>query len=236
MPRYPINRSTNFIVEEEAWTVVEYDHTSVPGVIYLSLTEDKINSLYDRVEDNLAEIDRITQYDLSIPSLIQSFDINDIIEPKFTLTANGIPSEEPTTLITTNKAIAREVNGKLTAIAAGTVDIIVQLTNHPEIQKTITIQVGEEKQFSAYIEGKAAIRLGCTGEYELKGTEVLVLTNEHKVVFTLEETTLAKIIDVSLSSCKIKANEENELGKIILHAVYDDIDYTKEIEIIPLWR
>ena len=41
MPRYPIDRATNFIVEDESWTVVEYDHTSVPGIIYLSLTENK---------------------------------------------------------------------------------------------------------------------------------------------------------------------------------------------------
>ena len=37
MPRWSIARSTNFIVEDESWSVVEYDHTSVPGIIYLSL-------------------------------------------------------------------------------------------------------------------------------------------------------------------------------------------------------
>jgi len=236
MPRYPINRSTNFIVEEEAWTVVEYDHTSVPGVIYISLTEDKINSIYDDVANNLAETDRITQYDLSIPSLIQTFDINEIIQPKFTLTANGVPSNEPVTLITTDKSIARIVNGQLTAVANGTVDIIVQLTNHPEIQETIQIQVGGAKEFSAYIEGKAAIRLGCKNEYILKGTSDLSL--ESFVGFTLDSTKLAKIekIDKATYSCIIKANEDNELGKIILHATYNNVDYVKEIEVIPLWR
>ena len=236
MPRYPINRSTNFIVEEEAWTVVEYDHTSVPGVIYISLTEDKINSIYDDVANNLAETDRITQYDLSIPSLIQTFDINEVIQPKFTLTANGTPSNEPVTLITTDKSIARIVNGQLTAVANGTVDIIVQLTNHPEIQETIQIQVGGAKEFSAYIEGKAAIRLGCKNEYILKGTSDL--SSESFVGFTLDSTKLAKIekIDKATYSCIIKANEDNELGKITLHATYNNVDYVKEIEVIPLWR
>lgn len=236
MPRYPINRSTNFIVEEEAWTVVEYDHTSVPGVIYISLTEDKINSIYDDVANNLAETDRITQYDLSIPSLIQTFDINEVIQPKFTLTANGTPSNEPVTLITTDKSIARIVDGQLTAVANGTVDIIVQLTNHPEIQETIQIQVGGAKEFSAYIEGKAAIRLGCKNEYILKGTSDLSL--ESFVGFTLDSTKLAKIekIDKATYSCIIKANEDNELGKITLHATYNNVDYVKEIEVIPLWR
>lgn len=236
MPRYPINRSTNFIVEEEAWTVVEYDHTSVPGVIYISLTEDKINSMYDDVANNLAETDRITQYNLSIPSSIQSFDINEVIQPKFTLTANGVPSNEPVTLITTNKSIARIVNGQLTAIANGTVDIIVQLTNHPEIQETLRVQVGGEKEFSAYIEGNAAIRLGCKNEYVLKGTSNLSV--ESFDGFTLDRTELAKIekIDNNTYSCVIKANEDNKLGKITLHAIYNNVDYVKEIEVIPLWR
>ena len=236
MPRYPINRSTNFIVEEEAWTVVEYDHTSVPGVIYISLTEDKINSIYDDVTNNLAETDRITQYDLSIPSSIQTFNIGEVIQPNFTLMANGAPSDEPVTLITTEKSIARIVDGQLTAIADGTVDIIVQLTNHPEIQKIIQIQVGGEKKFSAYIEGKDAIRLGCKNEYILKGTSDLSV--ESFIGFTLDRTELAKIekIDKNTYSCIIKANEDNELGKITLHATYNNVDYIKEIEVIPLWR
>ena len=55
MPRYPIERSTNFIVENESWNTVEYDHTSVPGLIYVSLTENKINSIYDDSEENYKE-------------------------------------------------------------------------------------------------------------------------------------------------------------------------------------
>ena len=238
MPRHPINRSTNFIVEKEAWTVVEYDHTSVPGVIYLSLTEDKINSIYDDVENNLAETDRIIQYDLSVPSTPQIFNINEIIVPQFTLTANGIPSEEPITLITTNKSIAKNINGKLTAVAEGTVDIIVQLINYPNIQKTITIQVGEQKQFSAYIEGAATIHLDRESSYVLKGTEELINT----VNFELEKTSLAKIISTDTNKDYDEflenqlANDDNELGFIVLHALYNNNDYIKRIEIIPLWR
>ena len=64
MPRYPIDRSTNFIVENESWTTIEYDHTSVPGVIYLSLTENKINSIYDDVVNNIADTDELAHYEL----------------------------------------------------------------------------------------------------------------------------------------------------------------------------
>jgi len=67
MPRYPIARSTNFIIEDESWQVVEYDHTSVPGTIYLSLTENKINLIYDDTENNIADMDKLAKYSLALP-------------------------------------------------------------------------------------------------------------------------------------------------------------------------
>lgn len=91
MPRKKVDRATNFIVEEESWTVVEYDHTSVPGLIYLSLTEGKINSIYDDVPNNLADTDRKAVYALSVPAGEQRFSIGAEIKPVFTLTKNGIP-------------------------------------------------------------------------------------------------------------------------------------------------
>jgi hypothetical protein len=67
MPRREINRATNFIVEEESWQLIEYDHTSVPGTMYLSLTENKINSIYDDVENNIADLDKRARYSLVLP-------------------------------------------------------------------------------------------------------------------------------------------------------------------------
>ncbi len=68
MPRYPINRSTNFIIEDESWSVIEYDHTSVPGTIYLSLTENKINMIYDDLVNKVADTDKLANYKLLVPS------------------------------------------------------------------------------------------------------------------------------------------------------------------------
>jgi len=68
MPRYPIQRATNFIVEEESWNVIEYDHTSVPGLIYISLTENKINSIYDDVNNNIADLDKLAKYEILLPN------------------------------------------------------------------------------------------------------------------------------------------------------------------------
>ena len=232
MPRYPIDRATNFIVEDESWTVVEYDHSSVPGVIYLSLTESKVNGIYDDTINQIADLDKLAVYELSVPEVTQAFLVNEPIELTFTLTKNGVPSNEEVEFISSDKKIAKNVDGQLIAVAEGVVDIIVQLKEYPAIQKIISIKVDSVKnEFSAYIEGSNTLRLDRVGSYLLKGTEDIF----GEVIFSIDDTTLAKISKVENNQCKVHANSKNKLGKVILSASYNDVIYTKEISIIPLW-
>ena len=240
MPRYPIDRATNFIVEQESWTVVEYDHTSVPGVIYLSLTQGKINSIYDNVPNDLADTDKIANYQLSIPPITQRFNVGDAIKPVFTLTKNGVPIDQPVILSSSNQSVVKLINGQLVALGAGITTIIITLQNYPTIFQTIEIEVGQqEKQFSAFIEGPATIRLDRQQIYTLKGTAQL----QGQVIYSIEPEVLAYIDKKSLLnnnidsniSCVVHANNKNKLEKFILKAEYKGITYEKEITIIPLW-
>ena len=172
MPRFPIDRATNFIVEDESWTVIEYDHTSVPGTIYLSLTENKINLIYDDTELNIADTDKLAKYDFILPQEQQIFNINDKIVPTFVLMKNGTPmrmEDYSYTLTSTNKEIAKTVNGELIAIAPGEVKIIIQLSNIPNItyEWLISVQENTEQPVSGYIIGADFIRLDRTEEYTI---------------------------------------------------------------------
>ena len=231
MPRYPIDIATNFIVEKESWTVVEYDHTSVPGVIYLSLTEGKINSYYDDIENSIADVDKLADYHLEIPQSIQIFHMGDHINPIFTLIKDGNPCDEEVELLTTDKTIVRKIDNELVAVGEGSTTIIVELKGHPEIQKTIEIQVGnEEQEFSAYIEGSDTIRLDREQQYVLRGFDTIT-----DVEFTLSNETYAKIISQYGDTCIIHANANNKLGKVTLKAIYNNQEFEKEIKVIPLW-
>ena len=231
-PEPEVARSTNFIIEEESWNVVEYDHTSVPGTVYLSLTEGKINSLTDDIDNNLADKDKIAIYDLSMPPISQIFNLGEHITPVFTLTKNGVLCEEDVLLETSDKKVARFINGVLIAVGKGTTNLIAKLKEHPEITKTISITVGEmEPEFSAYIEGNEKIKLNRANTYILKGTSAI----EGEVQFSLTETELCSIISVASNECVIKANDKNKLGTIVLKASYLNKEYTKEIKVIPLW-
>ena len=232
MPRYPIDRATNFIVEEESWTVVEYDHTSVPGIIYLSLTEDKVNIIYDDTENNIADLDKLADYQIAISNETQQFQVGTEININFALMKNGIVTHEPVDFISNNKQVAKIIDGKLMAIAAGEAEIEVVLKNFPSIKQSIIIQViSEENNFSAYIEGNDTIRLDRKSEYILKANDELTST----ISFTLSTTEYANIIDVQGNKCIIRANAKNKLGTFTLQAEYDNNIYTKEISVVPLW-
>ena len=246
MPKVPISRATNFIVEEESWSVIEYDHTSVPGVIYLSLTENKINSIYDDIINNIADTDKIANYTLSMPEETQIFKINEPIDLKFTLMKNGLLIDEPVVFISGNNAIARNItvlkedpitgerikDTNLIAVGTGATEITVQLKNYPDISIKVPIEVStEDTNFMGYIEGNTSIRLDRSCEYELKGTTEIL----GEVNYTLQTTNLAQIIALNDNKCTIKANNKNLLGTIVLQAEYNNEIYTKDISIIPLW-
>lgn len=231
MPRYPINRATNFIVEEESWTVVEYDHTSVPGVIYLSLTEGKINSIYDDLKNNIADTDKLANYKIIVPAEKQNFAIGQTIIPSFTLTKNGIPIDAEIELLPTDKKVARIIDGTLTAVGNGETKIMVRLKDYPSIFDYIDVVIDTEPEvFSAYIEGKDSIRLDRESAYKLIGTNDL----DDEVEFSID-TTLATIKKIDSSSCLIHTNNKNLLGSFTLTAIYKGTSYTKEISVIPLW-
>ena len=232
MPRYPIDRATNFIVEEESWQVIEYDHSSVPGVIYLSLTENKINLIYDDLENNIADADKLAKYTISLPAEKEVFKVGDEIKPTYTLMKNGVPIFPEVELLPVQKEFVKFINGKLIAKKEGTTSIIVMAKNQPEIKQTIEIDISStDKIFSAYIEGPDAIRLDRKATYILQGTQEIV----DSIVFTIDNPSLASIINSSNNTCIIKANDKNELGQIVLSTTFQNITYSKIISIIPLW-
>lgn len=231
MPRYPIERSTNFIIEDESWQVVEYDHTSVPGTIYLSLTENKINLIYDDVENNIADIDKLAKYTLQLPEEKQIFSIGSQILPRFTLMKNGKPYNTDIILLPDENKLTKLVNGELIARAAGEASIIIQLKDYPDIKIPMTIIIGDETQeFDAYIEGPDSIRLARSAVYTLVGLQDI----DGPVNFSISGVAQIQEI-ISNVSVKIAANEENKLGDAVLIAEYNHQTYQKEIKIVPLW-
>ena len=236
MPRRAISRATNFIVEEESWQLIEYDHTSVPGTIYLSLTENKINTIYDDVENNIADLDKRAKYEIVLPPTTQVFNIGEPIQPIFTIMKNGVPVQMEAEFISLNKQVARLVDNVLTAVGEGEAELKVILKDCTDIEPNelfITIQVGAaETEFSCYIDGNDKIRLGREQIYTVQSTTGEILDN---VLFSINDISFATIIESDKNICKIKANGKNKLGQFTLIASVNGNTYEKTIEVVPLW-
>jgi hypothetical protein len=71
-------RGINFIIENEGWVVIECDWTSVEGVVYMSLTESKVNYQYDNRDIDVADTDRY-----KFPELPTQYKVGDAIIPQF---------------------------------------------------------------------------------------------------------------------------------------------------------
>ena len=231
LPKKDIERATSFIVEEESWSVVEYDHTSVPGIMYLSLTEEKVNYIYDDLKENIADTDKRAVYEISQPEEIQSFKVGDIVNPIFTITKNGKPIDLEAIYIPKDKKIIKIVDGKLIAQKAGETLIIIQLKEFPEIYQSIKIKVGEEPSFYAYIKGDSIIKLGRQAEYEF----ICNTSITENINFSIDDPSLATIAITLGGACVVRANSSNNLGKVVLEAEYNGIKYAKDIKIVPLW-
>ena len=72
-------RGITFIIENEGWTIIECDWTSVEGIAYMSLTESKVNYQYDDRTIDVAELDR-----LKFPTLEAVYTVGETIIPHFT--------------------------------------------------------------------------------------------------------------------------------------------------------
>lgn len=233
MPRRAVDRSTNFIVEDESWKVIEYDHTSVPGIIYLSLTENKINMIYDDLKNNVADTDR-----LKFPELAAMWSIGDIITPTF---VDENFSKLDYTMVSSNLEV---VNENMEAVGAGTTTITIALKDRPTILKQYELIVREAaEEFSAYINGADTIRLDRQEAYQLVGTTDIsnenvtfhIPSEDEEYVQMLTKAALAPEDREKPNFCVLHANKKNKLGTITLIAEYNGQQYTKAIKIIPLW-
>lgn len=196
MPYYPIDRATNFIVQDESWHTIECDFTSVPGTIYISLTENKVNIIYDDLENDIADIDKHAVYSVAVPPTVEVFAVGTSVEPTFSIVKNGQPvklSDLHYEIRSMNEDIIAVENGELQAKHEGEAQLYIYFPDLPnsEDQKnslTFTVQVtNETAQISYYIEGPEKIRLDRNSTYYLKPDTTF--TSDNVPEWTLEDVT-----------------------------------------------
>ena len=241
-------RGITFIIENEGWQIIECDWTSVEGISYMSLTESKVNYEYDDRIIDVAETDRY-----KFPQLPILYRKNDLIIPQFESdTLNQWEIELSSSDITVAKGIsdnpAQEWFSELHAENPGQCIVTMRLKNRPAVTKTVEITVNtEEEEFIGYIDGPDKLRLDRQDVYSLKGN---IPIDEATVSMAIQLDTSAKrppsdygVLTQKLDDNNqlvpnqyiLHANAKNKLGTLVLVATYNGIQYTKTVEIVPLW-
>lgn len=231
-PEITMNKRTKFMVEDEVWYLIENDFSSVPGITYLSLCEEKINEIYDDLDNDIADTDKIAIYQILLPDQEQTFEIGDEIIPICTITKNGAAVTDNPELDYTcdERNVVRIVDHKLTAIANGIADVKIAVKEHPEVNTMVKIKVGGNAELAAYIEGDASIRLDRTASYKIVSNKSI-----SPVSYSISDNKLASLKINTDNTCVIKANDDNKLGEFVLTASFDGLVLTKTIKIIPIW-
>ena len=242
-------RGITFIIEDEGWQVIECDWTSVEGIVYMSLTESKVNYQYDDRVIDVAETDR-----LLFPTLQAVYNVGDEIVPEFT--AQTLNEWEIVLLapeVAEGETAVVEVlnNGHLRAINAGKAIIKMRLKNYDAddprkaVTKEFEITVSANND-ALYLKGPDQVRLDRYATYELvnedTGNPVLESVEfnvENKTEEKIPLATIAPAYDNDnnelLYANVLHANAKNKLGEVILSATYNGETYTKTIKIVPLW-
>lgn len=226
IPSARIMRHTRFIVEDEGWKLVEDDHSSVPGITYLSFEEEKVNQITDDINNDIADTDKLAQYAIIVPDTNYHCALNDTVQPLYTITKNGVPITAEVIMTSQDLTI---IDKNMIAISEGATAIEIKLKDKPEICCLLNVEVDGVEMFNAYIEGSDSIKLG------RKNTYRFINNNEAIAVFSLESTDLVKIVSLNENECILQANEKNKLGTVKLIASCNDNIYEKQIKVTPLW-
>ena len=253
-------RGITFIIENEGWIVIECDWTSVEGIVYMSLTESKVNYQYDDRDEDVANTDKY-----KFPTLPTLYKVGDYIVPQFeadTLNQWEIELQSSDSNIVCgikdNPEQEQEWFHKLHAQSAGQCIITMRLHNRPAVTKTVEITVGSVEAKLLYIEGPDQIRLDRYGTFSLaceNGTiekldeisiEVQTIPDPKKKVIDYVASLVPALDDkgeIIPNKYIFHANAKNNLGSIVLAAFRSPKESpeekqllaTKTVEIIPLW-
>ena len=226
-------RGITFIIENEGWEVIECDWTSVEGIVYMSLTESKVNYQYDDRDIDVADTDRY-----KFPELPTLYKVGDTIVPLFesdTLNQWEIELIKPED--------CHFINDNMVAIAPGQCIITMRLKNRPAVTHNVEITINAaEEEFIAYIDGPDQLRLDRYVTYtlvnndQILNAEITIVPDTDAKKPPSDYGTIQQDTDKNGNNIYVlHANNKNKLGKIILTATYNQVEYKKTVEIIPLW-
>lgn len=232
-----IKMDQKFIIDGRAWFVDEYDATSSKGVIYYSLTEDKIDRMDDSIENGLANVNKLDCYKIVIQDEIScGLTDNYIISP--IVYNDGVIDIQPLGYIIEDRDIASLMllnnNATIVPISKGQTTLKIYLINQPKVFKSIVINITDMTEQSAVLIGDDSIKttdFAIYSVYRISDSKII----DPIISFSISDSNLASGILLDDGTLKIIANEDNKLGVVTVIINTSSNTYTKKIAIRSLW-
>ena len=229
MPHKLMALGTEIMVMDEVWYLVDYDQASVPGIVYMSFTETNLNKQRDSVEEGIANIDKLADWDISMLKN-RVVTAGEVFEIGYTVSKNGIAQEvEP----------AVSVSGHLTLLEDGRIQAgntgsgVIEVSYNGVTSKQ-SVTVGKTAAAKMVFIGDEKIRVASKdNKYVLENA---IHPNMDKFVVSSEATGFVTMRTEN-NICYLTANEKNKLGKITLKVYYNGSQVVeKNIQVVSLWQ
>ena len=238
-----IKREQRFIVDGEGWYVIEFDSSSVDGITYITLGEDKKDLQQDLLLDNGDEEDLANYKDenkfyisvLNPDPIIEKYSLY-TIKPYYYEEGNLINNMDFNFYIKDNLVGSGQTYEQEYEEST---DIIIKLANKEEIEYTLHIEVDEDEEnphteINYTIVGDEKIRWGKTSIYSVDFEQYGQVEYSTLFTFSVNDETLATVENEN-GFAYVKANDKRKIGNVILTAQFEDIFIEKTIKIVSLW-
>lgn len=229
MPYQEITKETEIMINGEVWRLIEYDKTSVPGVIYMSFGESKLNELTDDKYQQLANADKQQIWTITAPSEIAAVIGEEIVVP-FKVSKNGILQNDITQIdYICGVGLGINENGAIVASESGITELILSYKN---AMAKVQVNVGMGISHEGFISGDDYIRVTRSAKYMFELGNTIF---EDDLNFAIDNDKMATYT-VNKNICTVQTNSKNKLGTFTLSVDYNGKKYEKEIKIISLWK
>lgn len=235
-----IKREQRFIVDGEGWYVIEFDSSSVDGITYITLGEDKKDLQNDLLiaqgdMEDLANYRDENKFYINIldsnPEVIQN--TSHIIKPYYYEEGNLILNTEFNFYINDEMVGSGYIYEQL---YSEDTDVVVKLAKREEITCTVHINIVEDSYRSPIfnIIGDEKIKWGKTAIYSVEFEEYGNIETSYDYTFSLSDETLASVENED-GIAYVKANSKRKTGIVTLIAESNNNFIEKTIEIVSLW-
>lgn len=235
--RKNIELGQKFLVQDTAWFVVETDYISVKDIIYLSLTEDKIDSSNDNLEEELANYNMLNKYIIKLEQTTINLGINEEYKINAKIYLNGVLYSDNINFEILEGFDNIDISDNiLTGKNIGNSKIKVSMKEDEDVYEILTVEVVEltQNNINYFIEGDSSIKWGRTKNYEI----IKTLNGEKQEIISsitvLDENNLCTY-NIYNNTILITANSNNQTGQIKIKAIVDEQEFEKDINIVSLW-